>query len=333
MANYLCPLASFLQVLTDAGNAPQVGCLIWTYAAGTSTPVTTFADIGGTPNSNPIQLNSAGRLNNVSIWQPGGVAIKVQFSTNAGTVGAPLFGQQIGPTFDQVSGINDPVAVLALLANPAGGSGVDLVANAMRSYDLVASVRAAPVPVLAAGETLVIEVEGGGVVNDANGGLFYWNASSTQADDGGQTTIQPTAAIVGRYIRLNQSYGTPGSFTTTVTGCTTSPTITVNYIKNGTMITVDVPNIGPLVSNSTLFGLASWPAGLRDNLIGKVSPLLAAQDNSVSGVAAYLSFSNATGSSAAAFNINNASGSWTASNNKQILPFTFSYICFNGFPT
>lgn len=327
MANFLCPLASFMQVLTDAGNAPQVGCLVWTYVAGTSTPQVTYTDItGGTPNSNPIQLNAAGRLNNVSIWQPGGVAIKVQFSTNAGTVGAPVFGVQIGPTFDQVSGIDDPVATLATLASAASGSGVDLVTNAMRSYDLISTVRAANVPSLISGQSLIIDIEGGSTVNDGAGGLFYWNASSTLADDG-INVIKVTAGATGRFLRLVPPAGAAGSFTATLLGFTTTPTFTVYYVLSGGPLSgeVTVYLVGAAaVSNSTSFSLQGWPVGLRGNALSVSSPLLPAQDNSALGVACNITIPPVSGN--VVVSINNASGLWTASGNKGLFPCSFRYL-------
>src|SRR5208282_3360080 len=106
MSLYLSPFASFLQVFTDIG-VPLGGALLWTYGAGTSSPMITYTDnTGATPNSNPIQMASNGRLPNVSIWQSAGTSVKYIFTTNAGMVGVPKFGTQLGPTFDNVQGIN-----------------------------------------------------------------------------------------------------------------------------------------------------------------------------------------------------------------------------------
>lgn len=256
---YLCPFASFLQCLNDSGQVAN-GLLLWTYLAGTSTPQATYTDsTGGTPNSNPIQLNSAGRLPNVSIWQPGGVALKLQFSTNAGTVGSPVFGVQIGPTFDQVSGIDDPAAVLSTLANTASGSGADLVANAMRSYDIIASVRSANAPSLAAGQTLVISIQGGTTVGDSTGGIFYWNASSSATDDG-VNVIKPNAVSGnGRYLRLVQ-IGVLG-FTANLTGMTTTITGNITQETNVNLVTLYLTS-GAITgtSNSTAFTINNLPA-------------------------------------------------------------------------
>jgi len=326
---YLSPIASIFQYFTDVG-IPFSGGLLWTYAAGTSTPTSTWTDItGSVPNANPIQLSSNGRLPNVQVWQQGGVPIKVQVSTNAGTVGAPLFGVQLGPTFDQISGINDPAATLTSLINPASGFGADMIANAMRSYDLVATVRAANVPSLAAGQTLIIDLQGSSIINDGGGGFFYWNASSTAADDAAVSTIKPTAAgATGRYLRLNAFPGLSGSFTQTVVGGTTAPTVTFNYLITGGVgsgvVTVSTAGSGGFTSNSTSFGLNGWPSGLRPLTSGVSTPLIWAFDNNLV-IPASISIPNAIAGNPVISIFNNTSN-WTASGNKGFLSFSFSYV-------
>lgn len=102
MSFSLSPVATIFQYFNDVGIV-LAGGKINTYLAGTTNPQATYTDAtGGTPNSNPIILASNGRLNNVSIWQPSGVAIKV-IITDAN-------GNQIGPVFDNLTGINDAIA-------------------------------------------------------------------------------------------------------------------------------------------------------------------------------------------------------------------------------
>lgn len=190
---YLTPISSIFQFFSDQGVVLSGG-KVNTYLAGTSTPQVTKTDItGSVSNSNPIILNSAGRLPNVQVWQQGGLALKV-IVTDSNNV-------QVGPVFDQLSGINDPAGLLAPFSNPASGSGADLIANAMRSYDIFSSVRAAVTPSFQAGQTLIIDVQGGSSINDGIGGLFYWNASSTASDDN-QNVLKLAAAATGRFIRL-----------------------------------------------------------------------------------------------------------------------------------
>lgn len=189
---YLCPWATVFQYFTDNGVILSGG-KVYTYLAGTSTPQVTYTDItGAVPNANPIILASNGRLPNVSIWQPGGVSIKIVVKDSNNNV--------LG-TFDQLQGINDLVLVDTALANPASGFGADLVANAVRSYDIFASARTANVPVLQAGQTLIVEFEGGNTVADGLGGAFYWNALSSATDDN-LTIIAPTGLSFGRYLRV-----------------------------------------------------------------------------------------------------------------------------------
>lgn len=64
MAAVLLPFPKFF-ALNDSG-APLAGGLVWTYAAGTSTPLATYTDqSGNTANANPVVLDAAGRAN---IW-------------------------------------------------------------------------------------------------------------------------------------------------------------------------------------------------------------------------------------------------------------------------
>lgn len=218
---YLTPISCVFQYFNDLGVILSGG-KIHTYVAGSSTPQNTYTDItGGSLNANPIILAANGRLNNVQIWQAGGVNLKIVV-TDAND-------NQIGPVFDQVSGINDPATTLATLANPATGFGADIVANAVRSYDIFASMRSAPVPSLSGPQTLIVISQGGSSVNDGNGGKFMWSASSTASDDG-VSVIKPTAAGgIGRYLRLLDPLTSFGTFTGTVTGMTSTTTGTVYF--------------------------------------------------------------------------------------------------------
>lgn len=187
-----CPVSAVFQYFTDTG-VILAGGKINTYVAGSSTPTATYTDSTGvTPNANPIILLSNGRLPNVQIWQPQGALIKI-IVTDSNDV-------QLGPVFDQIGGVNDPT-LPGSLSNPASGSGADLVANAVRSYDLFSSMRSANVPNLATGQTLEIVVQGGVTLGDTLSGLFRWSASSTATDDS-LNVIKPTALSgPGRYLR------------------------------------------------------------------------------------------------------------------------------------
>jgi hypothetical protein len=94
----------------DASGRPLAGGLVFTYAAGTSTPLATFTDSSGTiQNTNPVILDSGGFA---SIWiGPQAYKVAVQDSNGA---------QQW--VVDNVSDTGQLLYQLAVLLNPAGGS-------------------------------------------------------------------------------------------------------------------------------------------------------------------------------------------------------------------
>jgi hypothetical protein len=72
------------QQFFDNNGVPLAGGLIYTYQAGSSTPLTTYTTNNGTiPNTNPIILNSSGRTPN-EIWLEVGYSYKFILQTSAG---------------------------------------------------------------------------------------------------------------------------------------------------------------------------------------------------------------------------------------------------------
>lgn len=210
---YMSGISLIVQYLTNIGVLAQ-GATLATYVGGSvSTPVTTYSDSTGVnANPNPMTLSQGGRPAAasgapVAFWVPGGTLVKLVVIDTGGNILVNL---------DNVPAINDLTntssALQALLASPASSNlagsgpvaGADLVANAVKSYDVFADVRAANAPILASGQTLTIEVQGGSAVNDGLGGEFYWSAVSTSTDDG-KTVLKPTSvatAAAGRYLRI-----------------------------------------------------------------------------------------------------------------------------------
>ena len=75
------PLLSPRVQYFDANGDPLASGKIYTYEAGTSTPKATYTDAaGGTPNANPVILDSAGRA---TIWGTGAYKIVVKDSADA----------------------------------------------------------------------------------------------------------------------------------------------------------------------------------------------------------------------------------------------------------
>jgi hypothetical protein len=98
MSFFLSPLAGAGQQFLDNSGNPLTGGLLYTYAAGTTTPQTTYTTISGTTaNTNPIVLDAAGRPPS-EVWLTGEVAYKMILRDSAGG----LLG-----TYDDIYGIND----------------------------------------------------------------------------------------------------------------------------------------------------------------------------------------------------------------------------------
>jgi hypothetical protein len=207
---YLVPISLIPQWLNNIG-VMAAGGQLNLYVSGTTTPATTYTDSTGlVANPNPMTLSSTGRAASAS-------GAPVAFWVASGTVLDLLVYDSGGNPLQSLKGItalNDPLAASTSLqnslANPASSNGagagpvagVDLVANALKSYDVFADVRAANAPILAAGQTLNIQVQGGQTVNDGYGGDFYWNATSSAADNN-TTVLKPTSVTgAGRWLRL-----------------------------------------------------------------------------------------------------------------------------------
>ena len=100
------------QFFTNSG-VPLSGGLLYTYAAGTTTPATTYtSSTGATANSNPIVLDSAGRPPS-SIWLTTGSSYKFVLQTSLAV--------QIG-SWDNIPGANDFTVLTAQLANQSSAS-------------------------------------------------------------------------------------------------------------------------------------------------------------------------------------------------------------------
>lgn len=100
----LSPLAGAAWQFFSAAGLPLTDGKLYTYAAGTTTPLATYTSVSGiTANSNPIILNSAGRLAN-EVWLTSSVNYKFVLTTSTNVL--------IG-TYDDISGINDFVLASA----------------------------------------------------------------------------------------------------------------------------------------------------------------------------------------------------------------------------
>jgi len=85
MASVLLSSVGIGQQYFDNNGVPLSGGLIYTYQAGSSTPLATYTDNGGTTaNANPIVLDSSGRVPN-EIWLLQGYSYKFIIQSASGT--------------------------------------------------------------------------------------------------------------------------------------------------------------------------------------------------------------------------------------------------------
>src|SRR5438128_1026902 len=80
----------------DANGWPLSGGKLYTYAAGTTTPLATYTDASGaTPNLNPVVLDSAGRAD---VWLATGSLYKLVLQDAAGNLIYTEDNFQVGTT-------------------------------------------------------------------------------------------------------------------------------------------------------------------------------------------------------------------------------------------
>ena len=109
---YLCPtFGCGFQAFTQGG-VPLTGGLIYTYAAGTTTPLETYTTSAGTvQNDNPVVLDAGGRPPS-EIWLTG-VAYALTVTDSLGNVIR---------TFDNISGIMDDISATTLISTLIGNA-------------------------------------------------------------------------------------------------------------------------------------------------------------------------------------------------------------------
>jgi len=113
MTATLAPLPIFRAF--TANGAPLAGGLLYTYAAGTTTPLATYTDQSGvTPNANPVVLDANGQAN---VWLKSGLTYKINL-TDASLV------QQTGWPVDNIAA-DQGVAIFAALADTTSAANGD----------------------------------------------------------------------------------------------------------------------------------------------------------------------------------------------------------------
>lgn len=140
-------LPNVVQQFLDSNGVPLAGGKLYSYAAGTTTPQATYTDeTAGTPNTNPVILNSAGKA---SVWL-GSLAYKFMLKDSLGNL---IW------TVDNVSIINPASIDKTKIASNIAGSGL-----AQNLVSLALDVQTDNTTIQITGNQLAIK--SGGVIPD-----------------------------------------------------------------------------------------------------------------------------------------------------------------------
>ena len=110
----------------DDNGSPLVGGKLYSYAAGTTTLLTTYTTSAGTvANTNPIILNAGGRTPN-EIWQATGILLKFVLYNSV---------DELIGTYDGIPSINDPFGINSQLSSVSGTNSITASATpALTAY-------------------------------------------------------------------------------------------------------------------------------------------------------------------------------------------------------
>lgn len=168
-----------VQQYFDANGDPLVNGDIEFFETGTSTPAAVASDSAGSSTATRYALNSIGAPRTT-----GGTAIALFFdsATTYKIVRKDASGTPIAPTIDPYNVTQGAQFVIDAIDTGASDSLYDYVGSTDGQQAIVAGYY---------------------TPGDGGGGDFYWNATSTDADDNGLTTVLPTGHVgAGRWKRI-----------------------------------------------------------------------------------------------------------------------------------
>lgn len=217
----LSPIGNGQQFFNDNGT-PLAGGLIYTYQAGSSSPLATFVDNGGTvANSNPIVLDSAGRLP-AEVWLFTGYSYKFIIKTAADVLIQSL--DNIYPILQNNTAVGDtiPAGLIAIWSGSTGSvpAGWALCDGTGGTPDLRNSF------ILGAGSTYAVGDTGG----TADAIVVSHTHTATVTDPGHNHSV---AGVMNGATRNYTTFGgEAGTYTTTNTS-TASTGISVSNATAG----------------------------------------------------------------------------------------------------
>lgn len=299
---------------------PLNGGKLFTYVAGTSTKLATYTDsTGASPNTNPIILDYRGECR---LWVPPNTNYKYVLApaTDTDPPTNPIW------TVDQVTNAQLITLFGGVDTGSANAYVITFVANFSAYTDGIVIYW---IPSNTNTGPSTLNVNGLGAINIVNADGSALSASSIQANVPAIVLYRGGTFTLVTSISSTQ---TGGTFTATITGCTTAPTQTVTWAKSGRIVTLVFPGQGALTSNSVNFGFTGLPTNLQLG-VGAASVVINgvfASDNSVGTYAA----GGATifaASGSVAFNWKGNFGAWTAAGTKSMGSFVLTYPVASNF--
>lgn len=207
----LTPVAK-MQFL-DATGAPLVGGLLYTYAAGTTTPQASYIDAtGATPNTNPVVLDSRGEAN---IWL-GAATYKFRLCAADNTelwtvddISAPT--SALSPVLSGNVTISSSSSGSALTITQAGTGAIIKVPNSTNPAVTLYTVdNTGHVGIGTASPANALDVAGGTIQISSSSGTAY----ATLAADASNSTLSSVGArgLILNANSINLIYGTSSGF-------------------------------------------------------------------------------------------------------------------------
>ena len=297
MADLLSPVPK-LQFF-DSNGKPAVGYKLFTYSAGTSTKLATYTDSSGnTSNPNPIILDYRGEAN---VWIPPNVSYKYVFCPPNDT----------DPPSSPIWSVDNVVSdqLLTLFGGVDTGSADNYVLNfdaPYSSYEDGIVIYWIPANTNTGPSTLNVNGLGPiAIVNPSGGALIAGQIIANQ--------FAAVGYLNGDFVLLsfNNIY-LAGSFTGTLTGCTTTPTANFDFVRNGNLVSLYC-NTGLVgVSNADAMTITGLPESIRP-VLGRNTPCIV-EDNGAFQVG-WVNISNST---TLTFSANGSPTGFTTSGNKGI---------------
>ena len=289
----LSPL--LVQKFFDNNGAPLAGGKLYTYQAGTNTPVPTYTNsTGSTANTNPLVLNARGECN---VWVLPNTGYKFVLQDSLSNTIYTVDQVFNGVLTTLFGGVDTGIANAYVLNYAAPYASLS---NGIIVYFVAANTNTGA-------STLNVNSLGVVPILNQNGNPL----SPGQIVQGGITAV---LYYNGNWLLTSSTGSVPqsGSFSATVQGGSQAP-LTCTYSVSGQNVNINLPYCA-FTSTATTFSLTGLPTALQPATT-KVVPIAVMQNNG-----AYITNANAflNSSNVITFNVAASSGGWTATGVKGI---------------